>query len=230
MRIITSLSKNRVDRQKFCIQSWLERDCKITAVQTRSEVITMKKDFPEVEFIETDRTAEKFGRPNVRISAILDQCLESPGLILNSDIHISCSSELFHKDWLIDDNMFKVGIRWDQIPMTGDMRLQKYGIDAFLITPDIARNTPDIGMAIGIPAWDYWLPFHVVSRLNKRLVAIKNDHLIHAVHPPNWDHATINAGLMLIQQHYDIDFWSITRWIQRSTGRSDIRNWIPTGL
>lgn len=229
MRIITSFSPNRIERQRYCLQSWLDRKCEVIAVQPHREINDISLHFPGVQFIGTDLLETAFGGSNrIRISALLSQCLDQPGLIVNSDIHMTSPIEKFDADWEVDENSFKIGIRWEQLPRTGEVRLQKHGIDAFLITPEIANNTPDIGMSIGAPVWDYWLPFHVVSQLNKKLITNKSDHLRHVVHEQNWSNSESIIGFRLVQEHYGISVKGLNDWIQQATGRSSIHNWYAT--
>lgn len=227
MRIITSFSPNRIERQRTCLQSWLNRGCEVIAIQTHGEIEDISKSFPNVKFFGTDLTETEFGGSNrVRISALLNQCVHQPGLILNSDIHMISSREKLNKDWEIDEDSFKIGVRWEQLPWTGEVRLQKHGIDAFLITPEIANNTPDIGMSIGAPVWDYWMPFHVVSQLGKKLITNKSDNLRHVVHQQNWDNSESIVGFRIMQEYYGISTRNLNNWILEHTGRSAMNNWI----
>lgn len=226
MRIITSFSPKRIDHQQFCLQSWLDRGCEVTAVQTAAEAEAVQQSFPNARVVVTDKVADAFGKPHhVRIAALMDQCKSESGLILNSDIHMLSTQEQLQRDWQPDGRLFKIGIRWEQHPRTGEARLLKYGIDAFLITPEIAEKTPDIGMGLGIPVWDYWLPYHVVHRLGKRLVTKKTDGLRHVAHVQNWQNSESDTGFAIVKQHYGISQKALTQWIQRATGRTLVKYW-----
>lgn len=231
MRIITSFGPKRLEHQRFCLQSWLDRGCTVVAVQTHEETETVRQQFPEAEVVGTDFVGDVFGKPNhVRISALLQQCLQQPGLILNSDIHLLSTRDQMARDWTPDSRHFKIGIRWEQHPKTGQAKLLKYGIDAFLITPEIAQNTPDIGMALGVPVWDYWLPFHAVTRLGKRLVTKKTDGLRHVAHVQNWHQSESDIGFQIMREQYGVDHRRLTQWIQKTTGRTMVKYWNITDL
>lgn len=231
VRIITSFSPKRIEHQQFCLQSWLDRGCDVTAVQTAAEADAVQQSFPQVQVVVTDKVADAFGRPHhVRISALMDQCRSETGLLLNSDIHLLSTRDQMQRDWQPDGRMFRIGIRWEQHPKTGEAKLLKYGIDAFLVTPDIAEKTPDIGMALGIPVWDYWLPYHVVYKLGKRLVTKKTDGLRHVAHVQNWSNSDSDKGFAIVKQHYGISQKALTQWIQQQTGRTLVKYWNITDL
>lgn len=231
MRIITSFSPKRIDHQRFCMQSWLDRGCTVIAVQTESEANAVASTFPEVQVVATDKVADAFRKPtHVRISALLDQCRNEPGLILNSDIHLLSTRDQMQRDWSVDGRFFRIGIRWEQHPKTGMARLLKYGIDAFLITPDIAEQAPDIGMALGVPVWDYWLPYHVVHKMGKRLVTKKTDGLRHMAHVQNWHNSESDIGFSIMRDHYGVSQRGLTQWIQKATGRTMVKYWNITDL
>jgi hypothetical protein len=201
----------------------------VIAIQPHKEIGSISAYFHGVRFVGTDLLETAFGGSNrIRISALLNQCLDQPGLIINSDIHMTSSIEKLNEDWETDENSFKIGIRWEQLPRSGEVRLQKHGIDAFLITPEMANNTPDIGMSIGAPVWDYWLPFHVVSQLGKKLITNKGDNLRHVVHKQNWSNYESIIGYRLVQEYYGISAQSLSDWVQQATGRSSIHNWYAT--
>ena len=84
MRFITSISPKRIERQQYCMATWLQYG-EIVAIQTADEIPMLQEQFPEVKFVSTDKTGkELFGYPSrVNISAMVEQ---GPGLLINSDI------------------------------------------------------------------------------------------------------------------------------------------------
>lgn len=221
IRIITSFGPRREERQLQCLQSWQRLGCDVVAVQTANEAEHVSKAFPGVEMVITDKVGDVFGKPNhVRISALIDQCRQSPGLLLNSDIEIAGTVDELIEHWPHEKSEFRICVRWDKNPETGEMHLQKCGIDGFLVTPEIAAKVPDYGFAIGTPAWDYWLPYHCVARLKKRLITHKSQNYIHVMHPQAWDKSEITTGLRIIQRNYHLNRMVIHRWILNATKRN----------
>ena len=86
MKFLTSISPRRIERQQYCMATWLQYG-EITAVQTAGEIPLLQPQFPNVQFVATEKTgALTFGYPSrVNISAMIDQ---GPGLLINSDIKI----------------------------------------------------------------------------------------------------------------------------------------------
>jgi len=112
MRICTSISPRRKERQQKCINSWLALGCKVIAIQSEGEASSLQQDYPRVSFIETNRVGDVFNRPKlVRIRAILDQAKNSPILILNSDIEVRPTAIPFDQIWKpTEGNNLQMGI------------------------------------------------------------------------------------------------------------------------
>jgi hypothetical protein len=200
MQIVTSVGPSRIQRQQFCINSWLAVGCSVVSVQSQGETETLQPLFPDVTFVETNLVGDTFNRPkSVRISALLAQAVERPVLILNSDIEVRSTEAEFIERWSTPEpNTLKLGIRWDEDPETKELTLLKWGIDAFLITPRIASMLDDIGMTMGCPAWDYWIPIHLYANRNHQIITHKHPELIHENHPKNWFKTEYRIGLSIL--------------------------------
>jgi hypothetical protein len=222
MIICTSIGPRRTERQQQCINSWLNLGYKVIAVQTVGETATLQQKYPGVVFAETNQIGDMFRRPNlVRIRAILDQARISPILILNSDIEIRSTTAEFDRLWETPNGkVLKMGIRWDEFP-DGTRKLLKYGIDAFLITPKIAKDLNDIGMTMGCPAWDYWIPIHL-QRKGYEMLTSKSESLVHTVHPQNWNKQDFNTGVQLLQMVYDVTLREASSFILKITERTNL--------
>lgn len=225
MRILTSFSPSRIPHQQMCAESWLRAGCSVTAVQTEGESAVMSQYFPQAKFVETDLVGDLFGKPHLpRIAAFFPLAAECPALLLNSDIEIVGSAERFLSDYSPVPNTLVCGVRWDMHPRTKVTKPIRYGIDAFLLTPEIAANTPDVGMTIGVPVWDYWLPYHCVTRLGMRLKTNKGQGLRHTVHEQNWPMSDMPVGFAITEEHYGIGMKEMTAWILKQTGRLNVRH------
>ena len=225
MRILTSFSPSRIEHQQWCVQTWLKAGCSVTAVQTAGESDVMKPHFPNVEFTETNLVGDVFGKPYLpRIAAFFQLVKDEPALLLNSDIEIVVSQKRFEQDYLFREKTLVCGVRWDMHPRTKVTKPIRFGIDAFLLTPEIAENTPDVGMTIGVPVWDYWLPYHCVTRLGMKLITNKSQGLRHVVHPQNWSMDEMPKGFAITQEHYGVGMKEMTEWIIRQTGRTRLKH------
>ena len=221
MKIVTSVGPNRIERQKQCIQSWLDVGCTITSVQSQGEAEIFKPLFPEVEFVETDLVGNLFRKPKlVRISALLQQAVRQNILILNSDIEVRCTPEVFKERWSTPQfDELKLGIRWDENPVTKEKKLLEWGIDAFLITPAIVRRLVDVGLSMGCPAWDYWIPIVLFDQYNFKITTNKEPELIHEEHPKNWSERDYKIGVSILRKACKLGSKEASLLIREITGR-----------
>jgi hypothetical protein len=117
----------------------------------------------------------------------------------------------------------KMGIRWDFHPrMPNRKHLFKWGVDAFLITPEIAGSLPDFGFAMGCPGWDYWIPWHLQT-LGYQFQTYKDMYLMHEAHRQSWTNADYKAWLDVMSREYKTNNTDVTEFVQRITGREQTR-------
>lgn len=220
MRIVTSIGPGRTERQQKCIATWIALGCDVTAVQSAGEAELLQPLYPSVTFVETSLVGDVFNRPKlVRIRALIDQAENENILILNSDIEVRSSSEEFISRWFSSSvKQLKIGLRWDENQTTKSLSLIRWGIDAFLITPKIKEDLNDIGMTMGCPAWDFWIPIHLYKQRYK-IITYKDQSLIHENHERNWSDEDYRIGIDLIQKHYRMNERSAANWIRLITKR-----------
>lgn len=227
MKIVTSFSHSRSARQKQCLASWLKHGCEVIGVQSPGESEKLSKVYDAVTFVETDLVGDMFGKPHfVRIKALINQAVDQPILILNSDIEITLSRDQFAADWEVPEGKnLRIGIRWDVNVRTNRRQLLKWGIDAFLITPQMALVLPDIGLTLGCPVFDYWIPWYL-RRLGYGIVTNKNPGLLHHVHHRNWSMDDYHTGWRLMTENYgpEANDKNVTEFIQEVTGRKRLSN------
>ncbi|WP_417744739.1 hypothetical protein [Rosistilla oblonga] len=225
MKIITSFGTRRVKRQQECLASWLMHDHAVTAVQTISRpthaktyLAKMRKAFPGVEFVLVADKPNPFGRPTCPPITSMVRLIENePALVVNSDIEIA--SEFDH--WgEVPGNTLRVGIRHDQAE-DGSLRLRKYGIDVFEITPAMVEHLPDIGFAFGCPVWDYWVVY-ALSEAGFKVSADHNPIFLHEEHTRAWDDKAQSIGVEIMRNRYGIRQRDLTQYILRETNRFDI--------
>jgi hypothetical protein len=220
MLAVTSIGPSRTERQQKCIASWIAAGLEVVAVQPPGEIEKLEPHYQGVRFVETDKVADKFNCPHmVRISALIDQCKDQTGLILNSDLVVS---NAYPSRFTEKQGTLSIGIRWNAMP-NGAKKLFKWGVDAFLITPEISALIPDIGLAMGLPAWDYFIPWYLAEKCGHKIETIKTAELIHEQHPQAWSKQSYNTGLEILASEYGLSRDAIAAYIQRATGRTHIR-------
>ena len=220
-RIVTSLSTKNIERQTYCLTTWQRYGLPITAVQTTGESTLLQEKFPWVEYIETDLVGDKFGKSYLpRTIELVRQAKTETILIINSDISIEDTKEEFFTNWDIPG--LGCGIRLNH-RRYGSTRVKRnpFGIDAFKIEPEMA-DIKDLGFCIGMPGWDYWLPYE----LNRRgyPISVSQSHLLHLMHDLNYEDEYIKIGVDLLVKNYGYTRPHFTYVVQRLTGRRNMNH------
>jgi hypothetical protein len=180
MRIVTSISLNRIPRQQYCIDSWTKHTNDIVAIQTQNEIDALTPHFSKVSFRNGD-TSSSFSKATPKLTELI-KVADVPTILINSDISIKDDNL---SRWNPEPGKLKIGIRQDYYPNRPKKYLQKYGIDAFLILPEMVSIIPDLDFCVGCPGWDFWLPYHLWSQHNYEIEVVKCDFL-HELHPIGW--------------------------------------------
>lgn len=211
IRIVTSFSPRRTDRQLACLATWRRLGMEIVAVQPASEIDAMAAIYAGVEWLPCDGQ-----RPT--IAELASIAADGSILLINSDIAIESAMPEFRRDWLaVEDRTLRVGCRWEVAPGK-QPHLQRWGIDAFLITPKMLADFRDVRFRIGQPAWDYWIVLHY-AQAGYTIKAKTDRGLTHESHKPAWTKAEGRDGVAVIEREYGIDHDAQNRRISELTGR-----------
>lgn len=185
MHIVTGISLSnslRLERQRYCIDTWKNHASTITLVQHETEKEQIKECFPGFNY-------EFHGGP-VRTEIVeytnLALVYDEPIMFINSDIEINQSPEAFTKHWSnIPIHQLQIGIRHNYATDPAHSLPENWGVDAFCVTPTMAATIPNYGFQIGLPVWDYWIVYHFW--LNKYTISCDlGPSLLHKTHPLNW--------------------------------------------
>jgi hypothetical protein len=218
MKIVTSISPSRTERQQYCINSWRKYGYEIIALQPPSQVEDTKAKFPYITVLESNKVGTY--KPNhieIHEHIQLSKKLNDTVLLINSDIEMLYSMKEFRYWETPITNTFKIGIRWNKT--TNECKLCTAGIDAFQITPDISNIVPNIGFVIGCPHWDYWLPYHL--SINRYTIDVTKDmRLIHEVHDNRWTDSDYRTTEKLFEDNYPITAAQLSRIILHITDRN----------
>jgi hypothetical protein len=224
MHLLTSFSPKRIERQNECLRSWINAGNRVTAVQSPGEIEVLEPQFPGVAWKETDQVGDVFGKPYlIRIKALLNEITDEPGILINSDIEIRSSRSEFEKIWQVPaSHILKVGIRWDVHPRRNLSSLFKSGIDAFLVNAPLAAALKDIGLVMGCPFWDYWIPWEA-KKFGYQIQAIKQKCLFHTHHTLNWSDQDYILARKCVEENCGVLEKNLYSFIQRETGRESAR-------
>lgn len=220
---MTAIGRNRIERQQYCIETWKPFATEIVACNTAEDIEFLKPHFPGISFevCPPHLTGEKlYNRPDRVSIYALAQC--GPGLLINSDIKIDgITPDAFSATWSPVDRTLKLGIRYDFDGPGKPKSLNRYGIDAFLLTDQIIDRIPNLGFIIGTSVWDYWLTWHMAARESYHLRTI-HGHLLHLTHPSSWNETDTEIGESLMTYQYAISHGTLSAAIQVLTGRNRI--------
>lgn len=220
MRFITSLSRNRIDRQQYCIGTWKGFASEIVVSNTKKDIEFLKPYFPDVRFEECPSCLtgdQLYNRPDRSSIYALAQC--GPGLLINSDIKIDgIDQKSFLEAWKQRDRTLKVGIRLDFDGPGKPKTLNPYGIDAFLLTESIIDRIPQLGFVIGTSVWDYWLIWHFVAKHSFFVEPIQG-HMLHLNHQSSWNAIDTAIGDGILKEHYGLDSRMLSRIVKCLTNR-----------
>ena len=218
MQFLTSLSPNRVERQRYCLDSWKVFG-KIIAVQREDEIPSLQSLFSDVEF-RTAAPSSSFSKPTPKITEIVKYA-DEPSLLINSDISIKDSNLDL---WNYEEGILKLGIRTDYFPNSSSRKFrQKYGIDAFLIYPEMRDLLPDLDFCIGCPGWDFWLPYHLWFKHNYE-IRTPDCIFLHELHPLGWtDQDQKSYRARIAASEYKLTYSMLPAFILDITNRTHLK-------
>ncbi len=207
--LVTSFSPTRLEAQDKAVQSWKQHGLSFRAVQCIGE--DYAKDFTDnIEWVKPNLHWSK------RTPSLSDifKTIDSPTTLINSDIELED-----HLDWKPETNVLRIGLRTDYCPQF--TQLNKYGIDAYLITPEIAAALTNNSIwALGIPGWDYWVVYKLLS-LGYTLDVVKKGFL-HAAHKEQWNKDDYRRCSKLLEFEFDVPVQDIADTIQELTDRTHL--------
>ena len=174
--LATSVAPVDVNKQAFCIKTWLEQGCRVLSFNTPEEIAQIEaldsqwspEYYPvlrQIEFVPVSKTARDVaGKDLVLLRDIIahyqDFDPETVVGIINSDIRIESHIDLcsFARDACAGDSCLissRVDIE-DYWSREGQIFIG--GLDVFLFRPPHIRDFPmETEFAIGAPWWDYFL-------------------------------------------------------------------------
>jgi hypothetical protein len=205
MLAVTSFSPkpSKIERQVDCVKTWLSAGLQVVAVQNKDEIDDLRKYFPAVEFVETDRNAMKvFNRPCVLVKDMARVIGErrQNGILINSDIEIHCDG-FMEKIGTVNANEIRVGVRHNYRKRRDVCYEEPDGFDVFWLSPEMANDLPDLPLAIGVPFWDYWLPYHFIRR-GFRVSIYDSPCFYHRYHTINWSDREYAKACRIIRRAY----------------------------
>lgn len=191
-KIVTSFSMKRVERQKHCLQSWLNSGFDVVALQHKDEMAEVQAAYSVKGLsFKIARATTAYDYQTVRIDDVLRAVKNMPFLILNSDLAIVDREPILKA---LRGRKRVSFLRWNYEKAYVDLATEfEWGIDSFLLWPCDVAHFPESPFGLGQPAWDYAIPYWI------RLIGIKYhiDHsvvIMHENHKQNWTQDSWELG------------------------------------
>jgi hypothetical protein len=203
--VLTSFSPlaHHLTRQSVVVKSWKAWGLNVISRNASDEISELQKLYPQVDqWIEDDQTSQSYPRKTQRIRNLCRTAIEigRPMLLINSDCEIYGDQSLLLDK--IADRSLVAGLRWNfRGSCYAKARRERWGIDAFYVTPEMAWSLPDLDFAIGYPMWDYWLPCHFLS-LGYEMRFIGEPLIFHHSHKSHWLQKDLDLGASWVRTHY----------------------------
>ncbi|GAB5444388.1 MAG: hypothetical protein Fues2KO_47370 [Fuerstiella sp.] len=179
LTFVTSLSPNRIRRQKTCLRTWRNLGVQIKAIQAPHEIEAMRSLYEGVQFIATTDVLDG----KVRFRRLAAEARTTPVIVLNSDLEVYGSQADFVEAW--SQPGVCLGYRWNYKDITESVQ-EYWGIDAIKIEPAMVEHLrQDELCALGAPGWDWLVPTLLVSK-GFRHVAINQPQFFHQIHSRAW--------------------------------------------
>jgi hypothetical protein len=205
-KIVTAFSPKRLSRQKHCLDSWLRSGFEVVALQTRTELASMKSEFQGVSWIEENAVTDCYDFSTQRIQRLLSESTDEPVLLLNSDIELCGGGGL---ESFLDDlsrGTPKFYLRWNYSGVQVAREFE-FGLDGLLLWPQDAKAIPvDAPYGIGQAMWDYAVPYFLKEHGRGYSIA-HYPWLMHEEHSQNWSNESWETGFdWLLKQGYQVDY------------------------
>jgi len=218
---VTSISPHpsRQDDQRRAIESWLQLGARVVAMQSEADQQYVSDHFPHIEVRVTKDTVDQL-RPtlNAMLSVAVHDSVNI--LLINSDIEIHDSEYKFERLWgHVPANVLQMAIRHDYTNNVNKATRDLYGMDAFLVTPDMAVAFPSIPfLAMGLTHWDYVLPY-VLSELGYTVAVCPTTGFLHKQHTHRWKWSDLEAMQIKVQEVTGLTKDEMDAWVRKITNR-----------
>lgn len=206
---ITSLNPNpaRLGRQLKCLQSWLDIGLPVVVVNTAAEISNLKSQISGVMWQPSEELTTDYDRQTIRVSALVNIGISIglPFMLLNSDIEIQGRHEHITQA-LFNLGKLTIGVRWNYSGKLQAATSEPWGLDCFLMTPEMAKTLPQMPFGLGKPVWDYWLPLHF-RELYYSFNWIVEPFFYHESHPIAWSQSEWLFGAETLRQQYGVSLF-----------------------
>lgn len=194
------------DKQTAALNTWGKFGLSITAVQRTGEIEELKSRYPQVtRWVANDETGSEYDNPTQPINKIADVATETGQvvLVINADIEVYGNQEMLTEALKTKKQI--VGIRWNHDGNYQAAKRERWGLDVFSFSPEMAASLPRMPLSIGRPFWDYWIPIHCLATQTP-MHFIGERLFYHRRHEVNWSRSDWSRGETWVTKHYGVSY------------------------
>lgn len=198
VELVTSLVPRHDLYQRLAVRSWIRLGFTVTSINTREELAFLATAYPEVKLIEAPRDGRRqAGKPCIYLDDILDYFRTRSRArlfgIINSDVHLDADASLLPFLEREARGALVIGSR-QEVESLDSATGWTYamGFDYFFFDRSLLDCYPKSDFMLGIPWWDYWMPFLPVQR-GYPLKLLKSPIAYHVSHPPAYSRSHMLA-------------------------------------
>jgi hypothetical protein len=214
---VTSVSPNPANRERqlLCLQSWLDIGLEVITVNTADELRTVSLP-NDVQACTNETLTTIYDRPTQPIWNLLQAGIGTGHhfMLINSDIEICGDPSLLERAIAHSDSL-TIGIRWNHERGKLLATREEWGLDAFLMTTEMARTVPPLKYGLGKPAWDYWIPHHFRS-FGYSFDWIKQPFFFHELHPLGWSQPEWILGAEMLKAAWGVNLMADATGFRKS--------------
>ena len=195
--------------QAQCVESWIAAGFNVISVNAvdEAEVIAVRYPGISVKIASRDER-QRFGRPLIGIQELLSVLRQSGqpfGGIINSDILLPCPSEMRTLVSSLQKGEFAYIKRQDVLHLTERHGVSySFGIDVFIFDVALTDHLDMLGMTLGVPWWDYYLPLAVLLN-GGSLVEWPETTAHHLWHDQKWEQALWQEYYFFFREKFETD-------------------------
>jgi len=192
MVVLTSLSpkENCRDRQQAALESWRAAGFHAVSLNPEAETGIIRKTYgSSAEVLAVDRLCSHgAGRQLVAVTDLIERSFEKnlhAAFLLNADIQLAREATGIL-------GSFREGVtmipRWE-IDRTGELEnceMNPWGYDGVLLGPEMRGVFLCRAFGLGLPWWDYWIPFRALH-LGYPVRVLQQPVAFHVRHAEQWN-------------------------------------------
>jgi hypothetical protein len=224
MEFVTTINPNsRYERQRDCVNSWIKLGATVSSLQLPSEIQKVYELFPDVNVLVASPRKGVWSKETPSINSLIKHYKDKEVLLVNSDIKLAYQNQKEFESYFNhqEQNVLTCGIRYG-IAQNGRHTFNPYGIDVFRFFPGMLRALPETDFCLGVPGWDYWIPFYLCTALKFKLRTYFHTQIEHLEHEDRWNDTDQSTAHRIIEKECNWHRTKVTKWIQNQTGR---RSW-----